>query len=170
MRLFSEILKNLEEWKLTSGAFVMCLVTYSDGKEVQDFQLVLLSASNNKPLNLSTLHWGSSQCRKFVYQYLQGMVGGDTWKLQRMGSETIWNWWIGFRWWDSGSHPKAKNIRFERDGRGKLILPLKLDLKIICEKQRVTSAVFFFTELNHRIFHWESKGCFSLHADIERLT
>jgi hypothetical protein len=34
---------------------VMCLVAYSDGKEVQGFQLVLLSTPNDKPLNLFTV-------------------------------------------------------------------------------------------------------------------
>ena len=32
--------KKVEEWKFKSGALVMCMVAYSDGKNVQSFQLV----------------------------------------------------------------------------------------------------------------------------------
>ena len=32
--------KKVEEWKFKSGALVMCMVVYSDGKNVQSFQLV----------------------------------------------------------------------------------------------------------------------------------
>jgi hypothetical protein len=54
-RLPAEIKKKLEEWNFTSGALVMCLVAYSDGKQVQGFQLVLLSTPNDNLLNLFTV-------------------------------------------------------------------------------------------------------------------
>ena len=37
-KLPGEIQKQLKEWKFASGALVMCLVAYSDGKDVQGFQ------------------------------------------------------------------------------------------------------------------------------------
>lgn len=39
-KLPKQIKKNVEEWKFSSGALMVCLVAYSDGKEVQAFQLV----------------------------------------------------------------------------------------------------------------------------------
>ena len=37
-RLPKEMKKKIEGWKFSSGALVMCLVAYSDGKDVQAFQ------------------------------------------------------------------------------------------------------------------------------------
>lgn len=37
-KLPKEIKKKLEEWKFASGALMMCLVAYPDGKTVQSFQ------------------------------------------------------------------------------------------------------------------------------------
>ena len=37
MKLPKEIKKKVEEWKFMSGALVMCLVAYYDGKGVQVF-------------------------------------------------------------------------------------------------------------------------------------
>jgi len=39
-KLPKQIKKKLEEWKFSSGAVVVCLVAYPDGKDVQAFQLV----------------------------------------------------------------------------------------------------------------------------------
>jgi hypothetical protein len=33
-----EIKRKIEEWKFSSGALVMCIVAYSDGKDAQGFQ------------------------------------------------------------------------------------------------------------------------------------
>ena len=35
--------KKVDKWKFSSGALVMCLVAYSDGQDVQAFQLVFIS-------------------------------------------------------------------------------------------------------------------------------
>lgn len=40
-KLPNAIKKKVEDWKFSSGAVVMCLVAYSDGDDVQAFQLVL---------------------------------------------------------------------------------------------------------------------------------
>ena len=37
-KLPAEIKKKIEEWKFSSGALVVCLVAFSDGKDVQGFQ------------------------------------------------------------------------------------------------------------------------------------
>jgi hypothetical protein len=37
-KLPKQIKKKLEEWKFASGALMMCLVAYPDGKTVQSFQ------------------------------------------------------------------------------------------------------------------------------------
>lgn len=37
-RLPKDMQKKVEEWKFCSGAVMMCMVAYSDGKEVQAFQ------------------------------------------------------------------------------------------------------------------------------------
>jgi hypothetical protein len=42
LKLPKQMKKKVEEWKLSSGAVVMCLVAYSDGQEVNTFQLVRL--------------------------------------------------------------------------------------------------------------------------------
>jgi len=39
-KLPTEVKKKVEDWKFSSGALVMCLVAYSDGHDVQTFQLV----------------------------------------------------------------------------------------------------------------------------------
>ena|ERR1700679_4036126 len=39
-KLPTEVKKKIEEWKFSSGALVMCLVAYSDGRDVQSFQSV----------------------------------------------------------------------------------------------------------------------------------
>ena len=39
-KLPKDIKKKIEEWKFTSGALVMCLVAYHDGKDVQALQFV----------------------------------------------------------------------------------------------------------------------------------
>jgi hypothetical protein len=37
-KLPGDIKKKIEEWKFSSGALVMCLVAYPDGKDAQGFQ------------------------------------------------------------------------------------------------------------------------------------
>lgn len=37
-KLPKEIKKKLEEWKLASGALIMCLVAYPDGQNVESIQ------------------------------------------------------------------------------------------------------------------------------------
>lgn len=37
-RLPKEIKKKVDEWKFSSGALVVCMVAYSDGKDVNTFQ------------------------------------------------------------------------------------------------------------------------------------
>ena len=39
-KLLKQMKKKVEEWKLLSGALVMCLVAYSDGQEVNTFHFV----------------------------------------------------------------------------------------------------------------------------------
>jgi hypothetical protein len=72
---------------------------------------------------------------------------------------------------------KAKNIEFERDEGGQLILPPMSEFKTIREKQRVIRGyigavyrqyihfiIISVSELKLRRFHGESKGCFSLYV------
>lgn len=44
-KLPGEVKKKVEDWKFSTGALVMCLVAYPDGKDVQSFQFVHLSFS-----------------------------------------------------------------------------------------------------------------------------
>jgi hypothetical protein len=37
-KLPAEIRKKLEEWKFSSGAWILCLVAYPDGEDVETFQ------------------------------------------------------------------------------------------------------------------------------------
>lgn len=39
-KLPKDIEKKVKDWNFSSGALVLCLVAYSDGNEVQSFQLV----------------------------------------------------------------------------------------------------------------------------------
>lgn len=39
-KLPKEMKKKVEDWKFSSGALMVCLVAYSDGKEIQAFQSV----------------------------------------------------------------------------------------------------------------------------------
>jgi hypothetical protein len=39
-KLPGEVKKKIEDWKLASGAMIMCLVAYSDGQSIETFQYV----------------------------------------------------------------------------------------------------------------------------------
>jgi hypothetical protein len=39
-KLPGEVKKKIEDWKLASGAMIMCLVAYSDGQGIETFQYV----------------------------------------------------------------------------------------------------------------------------------
>jgi hypothetical protein len=75
-KLPNEVKKKVEEWKFSSGALVMCLVAYSDGQDVQSFQLVL----HQTQCHLSHLIPQRRELpygRKYIYQCLQGLEGWD---------------------------------------------------------------------------------------------
>ena len=69
MKLPKEIKKKVEKWKFMSGALVMCLVAYSDGKVVQAFQFInIFHLIAQISLNLQRQEFSCS--REYVYQFL----------------------------------------------------------------------------------------------------
>jgi hypothetical protein len=68
-KLPKDIRKKVEEWKFTSGALVMCLVAYHDGKDVQALQFV--NVFPIAPFYSPDFQHRELSCgRKYVYQFL----------------------------------------------------------------------------------------------------
>ena len=117
----------------------MCLVAYSDGKEVQGFQLVIQSTSYNKHLNtIFSVESSPNVGMAFTNEYAEWRDGTyenfKDWSLKQFDAEKL----------DSDDEvevpahmQKAKNIEFKKDGNGEVILPPKTDFKTNRAKQRV---------------------------------
>jgi hypothetical protein len=141
-KLPGEIKKKIEEWKFTSGAFVMCLVAYSDGKEVTGFQLVFQSTSNNNHLNSI-----------FSVESSPNVGMGFTkacpdWKEGTFENFKEWSWkQFEEEELDSDENAevpahmqKAKDIEFKKDESGEFILPPRSEFKTNRARQRVVRA------------------------------
>lgn len=117
----------------------MCLVAYSDGKEVQGFQLVIQSISDNKHLNtIFSVESSPNVSMAFTNAYPEWREGTyenfKDWSLKQFDAEKL----------DSDDEAeipahmqKAKDIEFKKDGNGEFILPPKTEFKTNRAKQRV---------------------------------
>lgn len=163
----------------------MCLVAYSDGKEVQGFQLVLFSTPNNKPLNLFTVS------RVLIMSEIRLPIPARNGRRGHTKITKIGQWnnsdlrnWIRMmkpRFQCSCKRPKISSLRGTKVAnsfclRWRILRPFvrnRGSLGAISERFIVSifvSQSFLFSELRHRRFHGESKGSFPLYVGFETST
>lgn len=163
----------------------MCLVAYSDGKQVQGFQLVLLSTPNDNLLNLFTVSRVLTMSEIRLPIPARNGRRGHT-KILKIGqwnNSDLMNWirMMKLRFRYSCKRPKISNSRGTKVANSFCLQFRNLrpfvrnrgSLGAISERFIVSlfiSQSFLLSELKHRRFHRESKGSFSIHVGFERST
>jgi hypothetical protein len=137
-KLPKDIRKKVEEWKSASGALVMCLVVYYDGKQVQSFQLVNTSilwhlshkiySVESSPVVGNTFTNSCDNWRDGTYENFK------EWTVRQFGVEEL----------DSNDEEevpvhkqKSKDMVFKKNSRGHFVLPPKQEYKTNRQRQKV---------------------------------
>ena len=138
-KLPKEMKKKVEEWKFNSGAVIMCMVAYYDGKQVQSFQFVnaspngwqvsyLISSVESSPVAGNKFTNSCDEWRDGTYDNF------NQWAVRQFGIEEL----------DSNDEAevpadlqKAKDMVFEKNGRGEFILPSMVKCQNTKQRQRL---------------------------------
>lgn len=132
------ILKSVEDWKFSSGALVLCLVAYSDGRDVHSFQSVKffgqcivsdsISSVESTPIAGNSFTKSCNEWRDGTYDNFKD------WATRQFGVKPLVSD-------DEADIPvdfqKAKHIVFEKNKKGYFKLPPKTDFKKNKQRQRV---------------------------------